>query len=738
MNKTNIPKNFYCNSDQFKHLEIFKTKVNSINKYYTEELQELLFANDMTDYTKYMFSNNEDIIEKLFKDDTIEFIDYIYSDIDLNNKKRSIEFSVFNKVNELNLAIDEGLITEETKVKEGWAIVRIDLKQDDKSNTFYLKNLELLPTYIDEEDMNYFFSLREKYSLSDWINLILGSLGFSSANLTFKEKYTLLARAIPYCQKNFSLLELGSKGTGKSTFYEDFSNDKIGLYTGKPTAANLFYNNQGKGTVGTIANKDILVIDEVNNMTFDDDIYSNFKSYLEKGIFNRGKEKVPSECSVVFLGNYDNFHEAFNNPEKILSSLKNDFFKDTAIIDRLSFISYGWEVKLFSKSKNIPENRFLQTYLIKILQELRKHDFNKIIEDRVDFHKDLGDRHKKNIIKFVSGLLKLLHPNQVVRDKELIAYIEIAVENFKYKTSIKKYIENSEYESTGKRQSEYKIPYPIYTPKNEIYKDKIGLINKEFILYNYIDLFKSNYSLKDFVIVANEFDSDNGINTSINFFPITHKLEKKKETKLIGNVLTVDHPYIDNEILNIAISLTGAYENEGKVKLYNKLNESEQSLIMGFAAFQFSFEIPGYFSNDYILLSSKRKSEGFGTFGSFSTTNIINNSDKDNNKVDITNDIKKNYIPYYPKNIYSSPDFKHNKYYTNYSHFHWLEETNSTIHFNSIMYLITEEIYEVNYFELLPKKTGFGYNSYAQETEPKIERLKINELIALLEEKTRV
>ena len=191
MNKTNIPKNFYCNSDQFKHLEIFKTKVNSINKYYTEELQELLFANDMTDYTKYMFSNNEDIIEKLFKDDTIEFIDYIYSDIDLNNKKRSIEFSVFNKVNELNLAIDEGLITEETKVKEGWAIVRIDLKQDDKSNTFYLKNLELLPTYIDEEDMNYFFSLREKYSLSDWINLILGSLGFSSANLTFTICFTI-------------------------------------------------------------------------------------------------------------------------------------------------------------------------------------------------------------------------------------------------------------------------------------------------------------------------------------------------------------------------------------------------------------------------------------------------------------------------------------------------------------------------------------------------------------------
>ena len=225
MNKMNIPKNFYCDSEQFKHLEIFKTKINLINKSYTEEVQELLFATDMTDYTKYMFSSSEDIIEKLFKDDTVKFIDYIYSDIDLNSRKQSVNFRIFKKINDLELSINEGLITEDTKIKEGWAIVKIDLPQEENQNRYFLKELQLLPTYIDEEDMNYFFSLREKYSLSDWINLILGSLGFSSANLTFKEKYTLLARAIPFCQENFSLLELGSKGTGKSTFYEDFRNN---------------------------------------------------------------------------------------------------------------------------------------------------------------------------------------------------------------------------------------------------------------------------------------------------------------------------------------------------------------------------------------------------------------------------------------------------------------------------------------------------------------------------------
>lgn len=741
MNKMNIPKNFYCNSDQFKHLEIFKTKINSINKSYTEELQELLFANDMTDYIKYMFSSNEYLLEKLFKDDTVEFIDYIYSDIDLNSRKQSIEFSNFKKINELKLEIDDGLISEDTKIKEGWAIIEIELDKEDNQNKFFLKGLKLLPTYIDEEDMNYFFSLREKYSLSDWINLILGSLGFSSANLTFKEKYTLLARAIPYCQKNFSLLELGSKGTGKSTFYEDFSNDKIGLYTGTPTAANLFYNNQGKGTPGAIVSKDILVIDEVNNMTFDEEVYSNFKSYLEKGCFNRGKEKVYSECSNVFLGNYDNFHEAYNNPEKILSSLKNDFFKDTAIIDRFSFISYGWEVKLFSKSNNIPENRFLQTYLIKILLKLRNYDFSKLIEDRIDFHKELGDRHTKNIIKFVSGLLKLLHPNQVVRDKELIAYIEIAVENFKYKTNIKKYIENYEYESTGKRKSEFKIHSPIYIPKNEVYKDKIDIINKEFILYNYMDLFKSNYSLKDFVIVANEFDSDNGINTSINFFPINNKVEKKKETKLIGNVLIVDHPYIENEMLNIAISLTGAHENEEKINFYNKLKEMNPHRLN-------SFEEPGYFSSDYLLLSSKNNTWLGSSIGSsFNSSN--ENEDNNFRRTDITTYIRNGYIPYYPKNIYLSPDFKEKSIHNYYSNFHLIEKANPNIQLYSIIYSIEEEIYEISYYELqqpeiIQNQNGFGQiqqpqfgfrQSHLNQPEIKKDCLNIDCLIELLEVK---
>ena len=88
MSETNTSKNFYCNSEQLIQLDLFKNKVKSINRNYGEELQEILFANNKDDHTKYMFSSSDDIIEKLFKEEEIEFIlknkiqTYYYTDRD--------------------------------------------------------------------------------------------------------------------------------------------------------------------------------------------------------------------------------------------------------------------------------------------------------------------------------------------------------------------------------------------------------------------------------------------------------------------------------------------------------------------------------------------------------------------------------------------------------------------------------------------------------------------------------
>lgn len=751
MSEVDIQRGFYCNYEQLKELNAFKKNVESISSYYSEEIQEYLFVNKKEDYIKKMFSNN-DLIKLLYDKKKIEFLDYVKLSINLKEGTKSIDFYIFNELNDIEFKIDNKVIPVELLGEEGWALISLELCFTDGKPEYTVKKLELISVSIVEDNLNDLVSLRNRYSLNDWTSLLLHSFGYSSTHLTFKEKITMLARAIPYCQDNFSLLEIGSRGTGKSKFYKNLNNNRMKRLTGSPSAASLFYNAKDKKP-GTIVNNEVLVIDEAHNMSFDDEISTNFKSYLEEGIFTRGKE-LHSDCSVVFLGNYDNFNEASNNPEKILDSLKNNFFKDPAIIDRISFISYGWETQPYVKPDNTYEGKILQTYLVKIFQELREQDFYYLIEEKISFN-GLKERDRKNVMDVVAGLLKLLHPNKKVRDKELIAYMEIAIENLKYRVDLKKYYETSTTLTGKKKKSEYNLPDPVFIPKNEVYKDKIDVINKEFILYSYLDLFKTNYSLKDFIPIAEEFELDNSSSTSINFFPINKTEGKKKDIQLIGDILKIEHPIHDNEFLNIAISLTGIHANEGKKYFYNDLKK----LQITSNSFINDFEKIGSSSDNSILLSTKIDKSGIGFANSFNLTKL-----KDNGSIDITTYINSGFIPYYPKNIYLSSNFEYSSYHIHYGNFHLIEKLNNKIDIVSINYIINDEKYDISYYEVAQpiQNTGMTmqqshfnpqqnnqdfFNQLAQvqqmkngfnqphNTQPIKKSLNINELIDLLEEK---
>ncbi len=239
------------------------------------------------------------------------------------------------------------------------------------------------------------------------------------------------------------------------------------------------------------------------------------------------------------------------------------------------------------------------------------------------------------------------------------------------------------------------------------------------MLYNYINLFNSNYSLKDFVITANEFDSDNGASTCINFFPIDNTIEKKREVKLVGDVLSIEHPYNENEVLNVAISLTGIYENEGKFKFYNKLKE--KNIGNNFSPIKKFPEI-GYPSNDFVLLSSKNSTIPKPLFYTSETYITLGNQ---KNKFNY-NIFKNYYIPYYPKHIYSSPYFNFDNLYEYFSNFKIIESFDSIIKIHFLDYLIDKELYDIKYS---------NQSNFSQYSEIIEERLTIDEFMELLKEK---
>ena len=83
--------------------------------------------------------------------------------------------------------------------------------------------------------------------------------------------------------------------------------------------------------------------------------------------------------------------------------------------------------------------------------------------------------------------------------------------------------------------------------------------------------------------------------------------------------------------------------------------------------------------------------------------------------------------------ILQDSTFNFDNLYNYYGSFRIINSIDPNIEISSINYIIDEEIYEVEYIKQLPKR----FSPYSSESEVKTERLKINELIALLEEKDK-
>ena len=64
---------------------------------------------------------------------------------------------------------------------------------------------------------------RSAFSTDEWRNLLLRSMGFEPAGLTERAKDALFLRMVPLVERNYNLVELGPRGTGKSHLFQQIS-----------------------------------------------------------------------------------------------------------------------------------------------------------------------------------------------------------------------------------------------------------------------------------------------------------------------------------------------------------------------------------------------------------------------------------------------------------------------------------------------------------------------------------
>jgi ATP-dependent Lon protease len=183
---------------------------------------------------------------------------------------------------------------------------KITLEKTDESQ---VEVLDFEPFQSSRIDWDIYYNHRRQFQTSQWRDLMICSMGINPEHpsLTTTAKTWILARLLPLVEPNFHIMELAPKGTGKSFFYENVSSKVTLVGGGKITPAQLFINANTK-EVGLLARNDVVVLDEVQSLTFDnpDEIIGTLKTYLASNRYNRsGYADITSDCSLVMLANIE-------------------------------------------------------------------------------------------------------------------------------------------------------------------------------------------------------------------------------------------------------------------------------------------------------------------------------------------------------------------------------------------------------------------------------------------------
>jgi len=130
-----------------------------------------------------------------------------------------------------------------------------------------------------------FVSGRARFTLDQWRELLLRSVGFEPGKLTARQQDILLLRMVPFVVRNYNAVELGPRGTGKSHLFQQVSPYAHLVSGGKATIANMFVN-MASGRRGLVAQYDVICFDEVSGVSFDQKEGVNIlKGYMESGEF---------------------------------------------------------------------------------------------------------------------------------------------------------------------------------------------------------------------------------------------------------------------------------------------------------------------------------------------------------------------------------------------------------------------------------------------------------------------
>ena len=349
------------------------------------------------------------------------------------NDKADVYEAEFSNLGIKKVLVDSGTVKSHPKllVSGVWCIADIEYEFTEDKNTSPWILTSLKPIQLSHFNFEEYAEARKQFSTDEWIDLIIQSIGFEPSLFGKRSKLTQLIRLIPFCERNYNLIELGPKGTGKSHIYSEFSPHGMLISGGEVTVPKLFVNN-ASGKIGLVGYWDCVAFDEFagKQKRVDKALVDIMKNYMANKSFSRGVETLGAEASMVFVGNTQHTVPYMLKHTTLFDELPEKF-NDSAFLDRLHFYIPGWEVDIIRGEMFSSGYGFVVDYLAEILRSLRNHDFSDRYKALFTLSPDISTRDRDGINKTFSGLMKIIFPHGEAKPEEVEELLNFSIEGRK-------------------------------------------------------------------------------------------------------------------------------------------------------------------------------------------------------------------------------------------------------------------------------------------------------------------
>ena len=326
-----------------------------------------------------------------------------------------------------NLRINENDVYAFERLLTGgvWAQVEVEWDESDRKAPFSIS--QITPIQLASFNLEEYRKLRTQFSTDEWIDLLIRSMGYEPSSMEQRLKLLFLLRLIPLCERNYNLVELGPRGTGKSFAVQELS-PYAALLTGPTTVANLFGHMSGK-IKGMVSIWDVVAFDEIADLQkMPKEVITTMKTFCESGQFQRGAESFSGDASIAMFGNTQQPIDVMVQTGHLFAPMPDVIRDDMAFIDRLHCYLPGWEMPTMRNEYFTDNYGFVIDYLAEALKDLRKLNYTELCDTYFSLGAHLNTRDRKAVRRTVSGLVKIIHPHGSPSKEDLEEILKLAIE----------------------------------------------------------------------------------------------------------------------------------------------------------------------------------------------------------------------------------------------------------------------------------------------------------------------